>query len=333
MKHFFYLFVLIVLLCQEACKRETTYYGNYLELFPYETTNDSNFILPDVGSIFANDDFFTVVSPKHCKFYVFDTTLTLISTYGNKGKGPKELLWPERVFMNDSITYIWDYLKKSIFFHKTKGQFLKEIKIQPSVNSSIFCVQDDYFYFHSMDSFPIVKINQKGHLHKAFGDFHSPSSTVSEKYFNNMILNILPYKDGIISVNAQHAEIIYYNCKGKILRKENFKHLESFFKQVTSHVLNTNKSKSQKFAIIHISDCVIDGERLFLLLTRSPREPKIYYANTLIVINLENNKIEHTIRLPGDIYNGLTVRNNKCLTYNFNKAQLELFIIPHYVYE
>ena len=52
----------------------------------------------------------------------------------------------------------------------------------------------------------------------------------------------------------------------------------------------------------------------------------------LIVVNLGNHKIEHTIRLPGDIYIGLTVRNNKWLTYNYNRAQLELFNILHYVH-
>ena len=309
------------------------YYGTEFKLIP-EQISSSEIILPEIYHIVANDNYFIAYSAKRCKFYVFNKKLKLIKAFGTKGKGPKELLWPERVVIRDSIIYVWDYVKKSIFKLTVLGKYLDQIKLHVYVEDpSMFCLNNNNFFFHDMGDYPVVKINMNGEKVGQFGEFYPPFSNRHEKYFNNMDFHLLAYRNKIIGVNAQHAAIYFFGLDGKLVREEKYKDLERFFQKIMDYYSKRNTSSGGLTAYTNISECAVDENRLFIFLTRAPGyavdDVKV---NTILVINLDNLDIIATIRLMGNYYHGLSINNHMCLVYNYYTAKMEMYDIPQSIY-
>lgn len=327
-----YLFTFLILSLYTSFS-QISHYGKEVLLTP-EQTSASELILPEIYHIVASDNYFIAYSAKHCKFYVFNKELKLLKVFGTKGKGPKELLWPERVVIKDSIIYVWDYVKKSIFKFVAPGNYLDQIKLHvPVEEPSQFCLSNHNFFFHDMGNYPIVQINMDGEKVGQFGEFYPPFSNQYEKYFNNMDFHLLAYSNGIIGVNAQHAAIYQYGLDGTLVRKKKYKDLERFFQEIIDFYSKRNTLSDGLIAYTNISECAIDKNRLFIMLTRAPgfaiEDVKV---NTLLVINLDNFDIIATIRLAGNYYHGLAINNHKCAVYNYYTAKIELYDIPQTIY-
>lgn len=327
--------ILIIPLGHIECQKKGKYFGNqFYKLQPVKVSNE-NLLLPQVFCIEANSHYFTALDSPHSKLYVFDHQLSLIVKYGNKGKGPKEFLWPDQLFMDDSITYVWDYLKKTVFYYSNDGQYISDVKLKASSSLCKFSKVNNRFYFHSMGEFPVSCYNIDGSLYNSFGSFYPPFNTTHEKYRNNMNWHLVPYENGIVAVNAHHANIIYFDSKGNVLREKTIKKLEKFFTEHISYSIKHSKiSNTTKSAVLNISTVSVDEDRLFLLLTKAPDAGfDEVLINTIVVINLKDFTVEFTLRLPGEFYTGLAVNNHKCVTFNHNKAQMELFLIPDDIYK
>jgi len=325
-----YISALAILL--HSCSSSHSPFGETVYLQPEAINNE--LVVDMIHSISANDHYFTFVHSKTCRFYVFDSLGNLQFTFGVKGKGPAEFQWPGGIFMTDSLTIIYDEVRKSVLQYTVDGKYKREIVLKTGVSRSRFCYHRGYLYFHAMDEYPVKKVNmQTGEQVKGFGEFYPPFHTVKDRYFNNMYWYLQPCRETVLAVNAHHAEVNIYNTDGKILRKLSFPELEKFFrilnKSSLSKLLDT---PPERFALIHISDISVDRDKLFLLLTRSPEDPKQVQINTILVIDLKSGNINDTLKLPGRMYFGMAVRNGHCAVYNYSDAQCEFYMVPQKIY-
>jgi len=313
---------------------QRSYYGSEIKLSPIHRTSEE-FILPAINHINSCDNYFIAYNSKQCIFYVFDKSLRFVTKFGTKGKGPREFLWPARIVIVDTVIYIWDYVKQSIFQYSILGNYINKIGLkEPSGEPSTFCLIDNHFYFHDLGEYPIVVINSSGERVKGFGKFYPPYENIYEKYFNNSTLHLLSYRKSIIAVNGNHALISQYDLNGQLMRERKYKDLEKLFLKIAEYTKRSMQVKGRKITFIMIPNCIVDGNRLFLILNGSPGSSvdKVI-TNTLLVIDLKSLEIIATLRLPGRFYLGMAVNNHLCLAYNYIDAVLEMFRIPDELYK
>lgn len=305
-----------------------------LDIHPSKTYGNSSEILPSINTLASNDSFIVAVSGKTSEIFIFDNKLNFINKFGKRGRGPQEIVFPEFVSIdNANNIYIYDGGEFTISHFKTNGTHISEKKLISRIYPGNLCLTNNSFFYHSMDSFPIINTDLNGRLIKTFGSFY-PHDNTSEKYFHNMKLQILPYENNIIAINCQHSEITFYDFNGELLNKLTLNDLESFFLELQELYSKTaTAQQSEKFAIINIVDSSIDENNLYLLLSRTPHEPEKVIMNNIVVIDLKMQVIKNILRMPNEIYQSCIIKNRKCVAFNYDNSELQLFDLPKNIYE
>ena len=193
---------------------------------------------------------------------------------------------------------------------------------------------DGYLYFHGYPDFPVLQIDAaSGDLVKGFGEFCPPYDQPAVKSFNNLNGHVVPFRGGIMSVNAQHAEWCVYDCHGNLLEKKHLPVLESSFQKAVEHYLsNLNGDPDVNTAVINIMDAAVDRNRLFLLIVPVPDNPQIDGGNTILVVDPDAGEILYHFTLPGKMYFSFAVHNGNFMAYNQNEGRFDIFRMPEIIY-
>jgi len=324
--------IFFVLLMLSQCRENESPFGRHFELIPDYTNNEVKVGM--VFSIAANSKYFAVPDKNRGLIHVFDHEGKLVNSYGNTEGQPTRFISPDILFMDETHIWIWDTGKNSVYQYSTEGRLLKRVGLNASVGYKKFCVHEGYLYFHSNTDFPVLQIDPvSGALVKGFGEFYPPYDQPAGKSFNNLNGYILPFRGGIMTVNAQHAEWCVYDPQGNLLEKKQLPELEACFQVAVGHYLSNLKGDPDvNTAVINIMDAAVDRNRLFLLIVPVPNNPQIDGGNTILVVNPASGKILNNITLPGKMYFSFAVKEGICLAYNHNDARFEFFKLPDKIY-
>jgi hypothetical protein len=288
-----YLIILFILFfINSSCKeKDNITYSNY-ELKLINKIDNPSF--GRINSVARYGKVFFLTDIADAQVFCFDSNYDFKYRFGDKGKGPGELLQPGSLFVLNDTIYVYESSKQSLQLYDLKGEYLESFKLPLGFNSAErFFLDSSLVLYGSIKSGPkpiIIKNLKTGDIIKTGNNYNNvQANALAGFHFLDMDKNHL-------IVVAMFRPLLYK------MNKEGFM-IDSLdlasFKLFEDHnyaieLLTSNQSSHSSFTFFYFKDAAVFNSRLFVLAYfLKPNEPVYDGTSKLIEFSFDNGfKIE-----------------------------------------
>lgn len=284
----------------------------------YPVKSYENILLPSVWSIQEYNDNFYLNNYKNDQILIYDSSLTLLHTFGKSGRGPGEFQGAGSLFISNDSVYVYDSGGMRINVYNTSGEYERVITLPPvQLDWSKFVVANDRIYVPSAlrsDS-DILMLDLKGELIREIerdqGEF--------EYHYYRLLLS---YKDQIIALNRSAPIVERFSENGVLLEEFDLRkinELERLWNLFESSSGNRKVQKGPVYTKTILGDAYIEDSFLYILCAGWPGRDKYTYMIRLS-INGEKMKVIHIFKIQGEeppmsLFSSFAVKNNRLLGF------------------
>jgi hypothetical protein len=282
-----YLIILFILFfINSSCKeKDSIHYSNYQLNLKNKIDNPS---FGQIISVYRYDKDFFFTDYTDAQILCFDSNYDFKYRFGDKGKGPGELLHPGAPYILRDTVYLVESSKQSLQLYDLGGDYIKSYKLPSYFTNGRFYIDDSLSLFGSIriGPKPIIIQNLKT------GDI-----TRTGNNYNNVQANALTGFDFLcmdknhLIVVAKYRPLLYkMNKEGFIIDSLDL----ASFKLFEDHnyaieLLTTGQSSHSSFTFFYFKDAAVFNSRLFVLAYfLKPNEPVYDGTSKLIEFSFDN---------------------------------------------
>lgn len=296
------LYLLVVLFCG-ACTNGK--YEKMEHLLERDTMivelSDSTFIYQNVPFIdCCSDEVFFSDYQNGC-LVVLDHSLNFKYRIGKQGEGPEELIGALMAYKDGTNYFISDDGSRAIKMYSHRGNYLRTIKFPVELACAVwnrFVYKDSLFYLPCIQDSLMAVVDMHGQIVKKIG-------ACAQDEFGGRIL--LSDNTGIWAIGQMTSIIEKYSYDGLVQLSEEYNDVPC---------VKEWSDKNKKENKLLVNDACIDGDDLYLLLTRR-----------VLHFSLLDNTLElkSIFMLPHGFYSRFSVSKDKMYCFNARDVSIERF--------
>lgn len=303
-------------------------------------------ILRDVGKIeiFGDSTYFHRIDGIHSwgnTFYLLhseanriimlDTALNYVNSFGEKGKGPGQFVYPTDVVKWKDDIYISDPGKTSIsIFRKKDSNYLYRTEFKASIHSlrdfQCFTICNEKLYIvtpHNERPFKILSVDGAER-----GSFGENVEVKTKHYFRHLFYIDSNPEVGVVAISQTEPILFHYDFEGNLLNKVDLSELDIL--QATLHRNNEYyKNADLNSAIDLFSSVTLKRNKLYLKLELAEDDDYVNCRNKVLVLSLDNGafKPERILELGNSLVSAFSVNddNSKLIAYDGILGELLIF--------
>lgn len=301
-------------------------------LYPVQSYEDV--LLSSVWSIQEHKGDFYVNNYENDRVLVYESSLKLLNTFGQSGRGPGEFQGAGSLFVHNDSVYVYDEGGMRINVYATSGEYERVITLPPvQLDWSKFVITNDKIYVPSAlrsDS-DILMLDLKGELIREIerdqGEF--------EYHYYRLLLS---YKDQIIALNRSAPIVERFSEAGVLLEEFDLRkinELEGLWNLFESNSENRKVQKGPVYTKTILGDAYIEDSFLYILCAGWPGRDKYTYMIKLS-INGEKMRVNHIFKIQGgeppmSLFSSFAVKGDRLLgfedlsgtIFEFDLSQIE----------
>jgi hypothetical protein len=263
-----------------------------------EQLPDSSFLI-GVRSVFIDHNKVYLADSERNQVVVFDENGSFVSSIGQLGRGPGELLGPGQLYINNDTLFVFSGGKHAIDLF-SNNQFVKTIPfsdINGMYTGGRFFVDSGEVFISMVDlngcisAIPINSIDEN----RSFGQltrFSTDKQTIIQNH-----RKVFLHRNKTIAVSFFQPIIERYSKDGKLLEKFSYENLELISPQIQKA---REQLSAENVAICLAVDAYIYKNYIYVLLCYSDNDRA--YSNKILLIDLsgESMKLKKLLDLgPG----------------------------------
>jgi hypothetical protein len=286
-----YLILVLVLIgCSHTVKiqeysisRSLTLFGENSEIRLSATTSLSNY-----------KDNLVFYDIKTSKIIVCDYLGNHIVRYGNKGKGPNEIMEIGSLSVKEDTVFYFDNGNKRIGILNLANNNIKTICAYPkgfySDNSRFDASRDGNFYISNLYyEKPILVLDKNFNIVNKFGKKNNPTNQFIST--SNSFFHIMEKSEYIFAADVQSPLVNVYKKNGTLISNHDFSNLELFSGRI-NEIKQKRKTVDNPSArhFVFIQDAQISGDYIYLLVIQNYKGKM--YANKILKGEIVDGEIK-----------------------------------------
>lgn len=300
----------------------------------YPVHSYENILLSSVWSIQEYKGNFYANNYENDQVLVYDSSLKLLNTFGQSGRGPGEFQGAGSFFIRNDSLYVYDVGGIRINVYTTGGEFERVINLPPvQLDWSKFVIANNKIYVPSAlrsDS-DILILDLRGKLIK---EIERNQGEFRYNYFRLL----LSHKDQIIALNKSAPIVERFSKTGLLLEEfdlRNIRELEELWNLFESSSKNRSVQKGPVYTKTILGDAYIEDSFLYILCAGWPGRDKYTYMIKLS-INGKKMRVDHIFKIQGEeppvsLFNSFAVKGDRLLgfedlsgkLFEFDLSQIE----------
>lgn len=273
---------------------------------------------------------FFIINAESQRIIILDTNLNFLTTVGQKGRGPGEILAPTDICKNKNELYITDAGNKKISVftkyednYRLKHEF--EVSFSELRNNMCFTIIDSLIYIVSPHSDkPIQTYSLKGKKLKRFG--YNVKFETKNPFRKLFYIDSNP-KVGIIAVSVTEPVIMQYNIEGNLLKRIDLSNVDILKGTIVANRKYYSSANRNSIRPLFGNFCLQENKLyLKLNLNENDLENK---RNKVLVLRIDKDSIypERILELGNSLVSviGISSDTSKLLAFNDITGELVLF--------
>lgn len=284
-----FLICLFLIFLTVTCKDKESSNNDFVPIRVIESIEQKFFFESVYCLTSFNDNIFFIDATSKSIFRCNDT-LQLLNKISSIGRGPGELLYPFRLFVDaDSIIFVLD--SKIIKRFNFEGQYLGNIDIG-NVSDGRFCKLGSKIVCSSVsykDSTSIKLINTINKDFFSFGTLEYKSDNKSQNVAGNWKHVLLTSDGNILDVGIYYPSIALYD-NNHINKKIKTINHQSFIDSYNYYESQLHIASNLTYSIV--KDAYYYNNKLYILIYHKPNKDIRITCNTILVYNVQDDQIK-----------------------------------------
>lgn len=276
-----------------------------------------------------DNNFFIIQSEAH-RIVMLDTNLHLINSFGQKGKGPGDFIYPTDLCKNNNHLYVADGGASNIsIFHYRKNNYYYDSQFKMKFNSvresMCFTIFDGQIYTISpLTDRPLQVLTLQGEAIKKFG---KKIAVPTKHYYRNSFYIDSSPEVGIIAVSRTEPIIRNYNKEGELLSQIDLSELKILQKTLEINNKYYETADLNSCSNIFSSIC-LQKDQLYVKMVFRNKEIN-NTRNKILVLKVKENKIvpEKILELENSLIDIICVSNDhkKLIAFDDICGEISIF--------
>ncbi len=244
---------------------------------------------------------------KNYRICILDTNLNFINSFGNKGLGPSEIMYPYHIVYKNEIIHVADSWQNKIIIFNVNGKYSKSISFPKLNSTSNFIVTNRETIlmpnYNSLSRNSLFdEFNENGSLVKECGtkiDFFDP---IQKMKTNKIILN-QDKEENIYVTFITYPLIQKYNKDGNLIWGKDLNKIKQL-KKIIKKVKKYNKENIKGTLSLAISSAINKNQLI------------VVFSNIILAFDINNGDLLSQIKIMKHENQNFALFN---LTYIDNK--------------
>ncbi len=251
-----------------------------IELSPIKTLNriSDTILIGQMSAINVEDNIIMLAESSKSRILVTDTNFNLRYILGNtRGAGPGEFNHVFSPIIRNNKIYAYDQGNQRInIFNKTKGEFIKSIKLADRISSTtydFFLDKENNIYFPTdpeKDGKVFLKLDSNGVIIKKFGNTLLKADNIAEQT-NSNYRELAVENDRIITIATSLGIVELFDLEGNKISSFDISNYEPI-KTTEKLVKEDAKNNPEQTSILNLSVYVRGNEIFVPIADRSTQD-------------------------------------------------------------